>query len=317
MLTAMNLFVHEALLYRDDQSYLAGCLPFITSALDGDAPVMVAVPAANGALIRDALGRHAYRVPIVDMTVDGRNPWRIIPAVLRAFAEDHAGRPVRIIGEPIWAGRSDTEYPACVQHEALVNVAFEGTDAAILCPYDTRRLEPEVVWDAARTHPVIVRGTAREPSRHFARPEEVADDFNRPLPAAPDGAALMIYSTIDDLPEIRRFTLDHAARLGLPYDRAVDVQIGANELTTNSFRYAGGGGELRLWVENGTVVCETRDKGYITDPMAGRLPPAPDAPSGRGLLITNHTCDLTRIHSTPGGTTVRIYFRLPITEEGT
>jgi hypothetical protein len=32
-------------------------------------------------------------------------------------------------------------------------------------------------------------------------------------------------------------------------------------------------------------------------------------------LITNHTCDLTRIHSTPGGTTVRIYFRLPATEE--
>ena len=40
----------------------------------------------------------------------------------------HPDKHVRVIGEPIWPGRSDLEYPACVQHEALINRAFAVRD---------------------------------------------------------------------------------------------------------------------------------------------------------------------------------------------
>jgi hypothetical protein len=96
----------------------------------------VAVPGANRRLIREALGVDAEQVLMRDMTVAGRNPGRIIPTVLLAFADAYPGRRVRLIGEPIWAGRSETEYPACAQHEALINAAFVGRPITILCPYN-------------------------------------------------------------------------------------------------------------------------------------------------------------------------------------
>ena len=78
---------------------------------------------------------------ILDLTIDGRNPCRIIPAVLHAFVEEHAGQPVAIIEEPLWPERKAVEYPACVQHEALVNAVFAEDAAAVLCVYNARDLE--------------------------------------------------------------------------------------------------------------------------------------------------------------------------------
>ena len=123
-------FVHEALFYRDTGDYLAGTVPFVETALARREPVLVAVPRARIDLLTAALEGRAASVRFVDMTRAGRNPGKIIPWVLHAFLEEHAGAPVRIIGEPIWAGRSTDEYPACVQHEALINVAFAGMVAS-------------------------------------------------------------------------------------------------------------------------------------------------------------------------------------------
>lgn len=97
-------FVHPALFYRDEQEYLAGTLPFLEAGLAAGEPVAVAVPGANLRLIREGLGPAAEAVLLLDMQEAGRNPGRIIPGVLRAFADAQpSGRRVRIIGEPIWA----------------------------------------------------------------------------------------------------------------------------------------------------------------------------------------------------------------------
>src|SRR5690349_12190347 len=117
-------FVHEALFYRDGDEYLAGTLPFVRAALAAAEPVLVAVPGSRIGPLRAALDGPAAEVRFLDMTVAGWNPGKIIPYVLHPFAAEHAGRPVRMIGEPVWATRSVEEYPACVQHEALINVAF-------------------------------------------------------------------------------------------------------------------------------------------------------------------------------------------------
>src|SRR5690348_12702806 len=109
-------FQHEALVYRTPEELLAGTVPFVEAGLAADEPVLVAVPAANIELIRDAMTAASGAVRFVDMTEAGRNPGRIIPGVLHAFVDEHAPCRVRVIGEPIWAGRSAAEYPACVQH---------------------------------------------------------------------------------------------------------------------------------------------------------------------------------------------------------
>ena len=45
----------------------------------------------------------------------------------------------------------------------------------------------------------------------------------------------------------------------------------------------------------------------IEEPLVGRVHPATDRPSGRGLWLVNHLCDLVQIRSSPQGTVVRVY----------
>lgn len=301
----MMVFAHEALFYRDPGQYLAGTVPFVLDGLAAGEPVLVAAPPRNVDLIRDELGAKADHVRFLDMTVGGRNPGRIIPGVLTPFANEHPAR-VRIIGEPIWAGRSVTEYPACVQHEALINTAFDGVDAVILCPYDTSLLKPDVLVDAERTHPVLVDDDGRRPSPRYDDPRRIVTDFNLPLPTPPR-SALAYWFDLHGLPATRRLVADFAATAGLSEDRVEDLVLAVNELTTNSIEHANGGGELLVWQEGDAVVCEVRDRGVLRDPMIGRRTPPPNTRGGYGVVMVNLLCDLVRIHSDEAGTAVRVH----------
>ncbi|MEU3334691.1 sensor histidine kinase [Streptomyces sp. NPDC006668] len=301
-------FVHPALFYADEREYLEGTVPFVRAALEAGEPVAVAVPTENLRLIRDGLGADADAVRLLDMREAGRNPGRIIPGVLRAFTDAQpSGTRAHIIGEPIWAGRSATEYPACVQHEALINAAFQGRTATILCPYDTRRLAPEVIADAYATHPTLVRGGsgAAENSSAYA-PGEIVARYNEPLPPVPDAPVFAIRAA--SLSEVRHLAVAEAARLGLPSARLEDLALVAAELATNSVVHGGGSGSLRVWAEGDSVLCEVRDAGRLTDPLAGRRPASRDQRGGRGLLLVNLVADLVRLHSDDEGTTVRCWF---------
>lgn len=302
-------FVHPALFYRDEREYLAGVVPFVRKALAAGEPVAVAVPTENLRLLKAEIGA-GEAVRFLDMREAGRNPGRIIPGVLRAFADAQPpGTRVRIVGEPIWAGRTVTEYPACVQHEALINAAFQGRPVTILCPYDTRRLDPQAVADAYATHPVVVdAGSGREEESGRYDFEAVHARYNAPLPPAPDVPAHAFVA--DVLGEIRHFASEAAARLGLLRPRLDDLALAVAELTTNSVVHGGGSGLLRVWAEDGHVVCEVRDRGHLTDLLAGRRPPSRDQHGGRGLLIVNLVADLVRVHTGPEGSTVRFWFAL-------
>ncbi len=233
----------------------------------------------------------------------GRNPGRIIPRVLRAFTDAHPGRRVRIIGEPIWAGRSATEYPACAQHEALINHAFTDRPVTILCPYDATRLTPRALADAHATHPVVIADGRERPSTSYA-PGDVVAAYNRPLPRPPvDAFAFRFDSAL--LPDVRHVALERATALGLAPGGRNDLALAIAELTTNSVVHGGGSGVLRLWVEGDHLVWEVEDRGHIADPLAGRRPPPPDRPGGRGLLLVHCLSDLVRTHTHPGGTTTR------------
>ncbi|MGW7256306.1 anti-sigma factor RsbA family regulatory protein [Streptomyces sp. NPDC054834] len=300
-------FVHPALFYADEQQYLAGTVPFIRDGLAAGEPVAVAVPGENLRLIQDELGADGESVRFLDMREAGRNPGRIIPGVLRAFADTQPpGRRVWIIGEPIWAGRSTTEYPACVQHEALINAAFRGREVTILCPYDTVRLDEQVLADAYATHPTVIPAgaTSGRDSEAYA-PEAVVARYNEPLPPAPEGLSFDFLA--ETLSEARHTATAEGARLGLTGIRLEDLALITAELTTNSVVHGGGSGRLRVWAEHGHVVCEVRDKGRLTDPLAGRRPASRDQRGGRGLLLVNLVADLVRLHTGADGTTIRCY----------
>ena len=309
----MTPFDHPAALYRDDEEYLATTVPFVRGAVDAGDAVLVAVPGENLGLIRGALDAVGDLVVFADMAESGRNPGRILPTVLLPFAERHRGRHVSILGEPVWPGRTAAERAACAQHEALINTAFEGRDAAVLCPYDAARLDAATVAGAWRTHPEMIDGGERVPSGVYdGDPARAAEAVDAPLPPpspSASEASVLAYAGPKDLPEVRRFVRGYAGAL-LTADRSDELVLAVHELATNTIKHAGGPGLITMWIETGVLVCQVDDGGHITDPLAGRRLPPPLSPSGRGLLLVNQLCDLVQMRSGPEGTTVRLRMSL-------
>ena len=305
------VFDHPGLFYRDATGYLDAAVPFVRAGLAADEPVMVAVPAANLDLIRAAAGADASRVVWHDMSRAGRNPGRIIGGVLLAFAAAHPGRRVRIIGEPIWPGRTATEYPACAEHEALINRAFAGRDATILCPYDTRRLKPHVIADAARTHPVITTGGRTGASPQYGDPAQVAASFNLPL-ARPPAAAATLTVDLAHIRAARALVADRGGAAGLRTDTIADLQVAVTELATNAIRHGVDGvGHLAVWADRTHLICQMRSRGHLDDPLVGRTIPPNDGESGRGLLLVHALCDLVRVHNGEHEVTINLYTDRP------
>lgn len=291
---AAQRFRHEALLYEGIDGFMESTLPFVREGVARREPVMVAVDARKIALLKEALGEDARAVQFAEMRALGRNPGCIIPA-WRQFVVDNAGDavPLRGVGEPIWAGRSDDELEECHRHEALLNVAFDGGPAwTLVCPYDTAALPAEVVERALGTHSVgedTLAGELRAPCGHV---EELA-------------------FTLRELGTVRAYVMAWARSAGLPEARASDIVLAVSELAANSARHGGGRGAVRSWREPGALVCEVRDAGRIDDPLVGRgLPLEDGAADGRGLWLVHQLCDLVQLRSGASGSVTRLHMAL-------
>ncbi|HWC78463.1 MAG TPA: sensor histidine kinase [Pseudonocardiaceae bacterium] len=303
-------FAHLGLLYGTRPDYLAGVTDFLRAGLDRDEPLLVAVPGDRHDALRERLGAGHTAVRWLDMSEAGRNPGRILPRVLLGFAEEHGGRRVRMVGEPVWPGRSAEEYPACVQHEALINHAFDGLPASILCPYDAAGLDATALADAGATHPLLSGpelGGRPAPSPGYA-PDAVLAQANISLGDPPAGYREQLVE-LETIRLARRLATGLGAELGLSRARLGDLALVVTELVTNGVEHGGGTSRLRVWDTGEHLVCETHDHGALADPLAGRIPARPGQRRGFGLLLVNEMADLVRTHTTATTTTFRVYFR--------
>lgn len=307
--------VHEALFYLDVPDYATRIAAFLREGLELAEPALVAVPGLHVDVLRSIMGGDAERVQFVNMAEAGRNPGRIIPAVLYAFTHEHPAGRVRIVGEPIWPGRSAAEYRAAVQHEALINVALAGQQATILCPYDRQGLDATALADARRTHPVLIDGGLRELSTDYADPRAVADASLRSLPDPPEWwGEMLVFRSARDLEAVRHFVEILAGKAGLPVERISDLCFAVNEVATNTLVHTNQAGILSLWQDPDTdsLICEITDSGQLPDRLVGRIPPGRSEPHGRGLILVNALCDLVEIPTgrIGSGTIVRLHMRL-------
>ncbi|MEV6350763.1 ATP-binding protein [Actinoplanes sp. NPDC051851] len=129
-----------------------------------------------------------------------------------------------------------------------------------------------------------------------------------PEQAADPGADGMSYTEPDDLRRIRAFVTERATRLGLPESRIDLLTLAVSELTTNTLQHSGGGGHIRVWAEDGQLVCDVVDGGGPRP--FGRSMPSAEAVRGRGLAIVERVCDAVYTATVPGGTMVRIFLNL-------
>lgn len=299
---------HEALLYRGEDDFFASTLAFVQEGLTLGQPVMVAVVEERLVPLRDAVGAGAP-VRWVDMAELGANPGRIIPA-WRAFVDEHAGAPVRGVGEPVWAGRSGAEVAECQLHEALLNLAVEPDVALWLrCPYDADALDDDVLLEAARSHPALVEDGDYRGSLHYGGLDHVLEAFTAELPEPAVAVAELAFDPVG-LAEVRPTVLAAAGAAGIAAGRSAELALAVSEAATNSVRHGGGDGVLRVWEQDGALVCEVRDAGHLEDPMAGRRQPPLDAEGGRGLWLVHQLGDLVQVRSGEQGTAVRVHTRV-------
>jgi anti-sigma regulatory factor (Ser/Thr protein kinase) len=307
--------VHEALFYHDEQDYAHGIARFLRDGFELAEPALVAVPGKHVDVLRSAMGADAESIRFADMAEAGRNPGRIIPTVLHAFTQEHPEGRVRIVGEPIWPGRSAAEYRAALQHEALINVALADRETTILCPYDLQGLDAVALADARKTHPVLVEGELREVSTDYGDPRAVADASFRSLPDLPElWGDMLVFTSANDLRTIRQFVEGLALRAGLRPQRVPDLCMAVNEVATNTLVHTHQGGVLSLWQDpdTGSLICDITDSGQLHDRLVGRIPPAPGELRGRGLILVNVLCDLVEMPTGQigTGTTVRLHMAL-------
>ncbi|MGZ8666378.1 MAG: anti-sigma factor RsbA family regulatory protein [Solirubrobacterales bacterium] len=306
-------FRHEAFLYSSDVEFIAGTVPFVSAGREPGEAVLVAATRERLDLLRLALGSdgHAEGIGFLEFDELGRNPARIIPAWRQFYdAASEGGRPVRGIGEPIWAGRGSAEIEECRRHESLLNLAFADAEGFWLrCPYDRSKLDPEVIAGAGCTHPELSEAGSSAPSDSYPGVGGLPGPFDGELPA-PDPAAAEIRFSEADLRAVRRFATRQGEAAGLSVERGEDLALAVNELAANAIRY-GGNGLAKAWQADGELVCEVEGGGRIEDPLAGRRRPDPEQISGRGLWIANQVADLLEIRSTRTGTRARLHMRIP------
>jgi anti-sigma regulatory factor (Ser/Thr protein kinase) len=198
------------------------------------------------------------------------------------------------VGEPIWPGRSPAEIREAVRHEALINLAWPDASVRVLCPYDVRGLDEDVLRSAARTHPTLdCGGELADSSDYRTAPPPECDP---PLAAVPARAATLGFGS-GDLAAVRALVAQQAVRAGLGTERVDDLKIIANELASNAIQHGRPPRAIAVWPEDGKVICEVTNDGCISDPLAGRRNPAPDEGRGMGLWIVHHLAVLVEVRT--------------------
>lgn len=203
--------------------------------------------------------------------------------------------------------RGDSHSESVFRHEVILH--GDGADGFVsqTTPLvgEPREDDAPVLVAVRRLAAMAGAGTAS--SAHGAQARRPFDGRLEPSPAE----AQTLSFDEHGLPPLRRAVTMWADANGLRRESIEELVLAVDEIATNSIRYGGGEGTLRMWREDDRLLCEISDCGHMKDPLLGRVRPGPDALSGRGLWIVNHLCDLVQIRSSAAdGSQVRMHKKL-------
>ncbi len=309
MIRADGAFEHSACIYDDDSQFLDMAVPFLADGMALGEPVLAVTTAANLELLGAALGERSGDVDYAESAFFGRRPPRRVAAFYRYWkggqGSPRSGR-VRILAEPVWAGRSAREITGWTRMEAALNVTLAPTSISMICPYDARTTGKDILADALRTHPVLVAGSRQSPSPQYADPATFARSCDtRPLADPPGDAEAFDFD--GDLRGLRRFIAGSARLHGLTGDRADMLVLAVSEVGAYLKSRWPASAAVRTWEQPGAVICDFREPGAsITDPFLGLRPAELVPGDGDGLWLANQICDWLDIRSGAGGCAIQL-----------
>jgi len=305
--SAAGPFRHWACIYHDDRQLLETAVPFLAAGLAAGEPVLAVTTRANLELIGAALGERAGDVDYAESVFFGRRPPQRVAAFNRYWTRHAAaGRGVRILAEPAWAGRPAREVAAWTRMESALNVALAPASISMVCPYDTRALDPGIIADALRTHPARIAGSDLSPSAEFTDPAQFVRSCDTgPLAQPPAGAAEFGFD--GSLRGLRRFIASRADAYGVAGDRAEMLILAVSEVGAYLKTQGPGTAAVRTWEQPGAVVCDFCQPGTsISDPFLGLRPASLEPGAGDGLWLANQLCDWMEIRSGIEGCTIQL-----------
>ncbi len=168
-----TMLEHSAFPYCSDDQFRETMGRFLAEGIERSEALIAVTTAANIELLREHLGKDARSVEFVDASGLYSTPVAALQAY-NAFVNPklECGAPwVRVLGEPVWTGRSDTEVRLWTRYESLFNLVFAGSPMTVVCPYDERSVAPEIVSQAQLTHPNIVDDRGMSPCPGYTDPE--------------------------------------------------------------------------------------------------------------------------------------------------
>lgn len=302
--------VHQALIYADEQEFLASTVPFVQTGLERGERVLAVTTTHNADALGRALGADAAEVEFRDA-----HEWYELPAHTMVSYErylEHADRGrVRVIGEVAWDGELAAPMSEWTRYEAAINATFALDPISFLCPYDASRLPERVVADARRTHPQLCADGSASPSPEYTDVATLTRELEAE-PLAEHEGATADHPVTADLRGVRGFVLDQAHRAGVGGRALEDAFLAVQEVLANVTAHGPGRGTIRAWVQERELIFEVNDDGTAGgDPLLGRLASDATAMGGAsGLWMARLLCDLVEVRSRDGGVVVRLHVAL-------
>lgn len=292
---------HEGFVFGSDAEVVRRVVPFVLEGFSREEPVLVVAGERVRSLLAAQLGADLGRLAVF---AAAETWWQGGHRTLQAYGRDlralRAAAPRwRLAAEPVWLARDDAR--EWHRFEAVANRCFGDLPYYSLCLHDRRRLPPEVLADAARTHPLTWGEGAPVADPRFRDPADFLRSVQPPWTAPPAGAEV---HTVTSPWEARRQLCaavpdDRRARVG-------DVVLAGHELVLNALAVAPFA-MLATWTQGGGFVVEVSDSGPgLADDTLGYVPPADDGPHGMWLAWS--LADDAAVRTGPDGTAIRLFF---------
>jgi len=299
--------IHEALLYRTPKVFAEQVSAFVCAGQSAGEPVLAVLPPDSLQQAQSVLAARAAQVQWTSMLEVGGNPACLL-SVYQDWIDAHPG-PVRVIGEPVWPGRSYAETTECLRHEALLNRELAGASVSALCPYDAARLDPAVLMGAELTHPQLVDDAGRRwPSERYDASLDFATGARWPQREPTEPVSEHVFR--GDLQSLRHAVAGDMVVGVLDRERRSDLVFATSEAAANALKHGDGTGTVRLWRDGDAIVSEVVTQSSVADPLAGRRRPDRSADDGRGLWLINQICDLVELRSDARATVLRMHVRV-------
>lgn len=303
-------FSHAAVLYNSDEQLRDRVVPYVEEGLRRDENVLVNTSEAAEQVLREGLGSAATRVQWNAPGISYRLG-RMHEAYRDFLAEQYsAGMSTRVVAE----FSSDTgsyRMDQYLRYESMATEAYAPYGYPIVCLWDERCYPPEVLDRVRATHPQLIGEQGRPViNADYRRPGDYRDGNGRPRPVASEAAGIDVhFDSADDLVALRRHFRTWAVSCDLSADEVSDVISAVDEVTTNALEHGDPPARVQSWVDGASLVVKVQDSGKTPiPPTAGRHPPGPDSPRGRGLWMARQFAEVVTTDTGSAGTTVCLQF---------